>query len=540
MKKKNLRSIFMLTLMLTVTTGSFAQEIVWENNFGGSGWDYYYGVTAVSDGSVAVGYSYKSSFENGDWADVTGKGSDDAIIVKYDNSGSVVWKKNFGGSGKDCFTSVTAVSDGIVAVGHSEYTSFGNGDWTGIKNKGGIYDATIVKYDNSGNVVWKKNFGGSSPEYFKSITTVSDGIVVVGFSAEGAFGNGDWSGIIGKGGEDAIIVKYDNSGNVVWKKNFGGWDDDCYLSVTAVSDGVVAVGTSFGGLYGSFGNGDWTGVTGKGSSDAIIVKYNSSGSVVWKKNFGGMHGDRYLSVTTLSDGIVATGYSVSGSFDNGDWVGVTAKGTEDAIIVKYNNSGNVVWKQNFGGSKIDCFTSVITTSDGIVAVGNSTSSTSGDWIGSWGYGDYDAIIVKYNNSGNVVWKKRFGGSDEDYFESVTTVSNNVVVAGYSRSISYSGNGGSDAITVKYTTNSVGIIETGNETSLLVYPNPTDGEFIIEDKELTINNVEIFDIYGKKQSFSHLIFTSSNHLINLSHLSAGIYFVKICTEAGEVVKKVVKE
>ena len=63
----------------------------------------------------------------------------------------------------------------------------------------------------------------------------------------------------------------------------------------------------------------------------------------------------------------------------------------------------------------------------------------------------------------------------------------------------------------------------------------------------MNNIEIFDIYGKKcqitnlisQASNHLITSSSNHLINISHLQAGIYFVKITTAKGVITQKIVK-
>jgi len=77
-----------------------AQNVVWKKNFGGSGSDYFNAVTAAHNAIFAVGYSPSNSFGNGDWTGVSGKGSDDAIIVKYDTAGNMVWRKNFGGSGK--------------------------------------------------------------------------------------------------------------------------------------------------------------------------------------------------------------------------------------------------------------------------------------------------------------------------------------------------------------------------------------------------------------------------------------------------------
>ena len=80
------------------------------------------------------------------------------------------------------------------------------------------------------NLVWKKNFGGTDTDYFNSITNTPDGgFVAVGFSYPNSFGNGDWTGISGKGNYDATIVKYDADGNVLWQKNFGGSDVDQFL-----------------------------------------------------------------------------------------------------------------------------------------------------------------------------------------------------------------------------------------------------------------------------------------------------------------------
>ena len=86
--------------------------------------------------------------------------------------------------------------------------------------------------------------------------------------------------------------------------------------------------------------------------------------------------------------------------------------------------------------------------------------------------------------------------------------------------------------------------------LRIYPNPTTGELRIEVADQARNdviNVEIFDIYGRQMSqISHhcgLDPQPKSHIsnqIDIAHLPAGIYFVKIITEAGEVVRKVVKE
>jgi len=85
--------------------------------------------------------------------------------------------------------------------------------------------------------------------------------------------------------------------------------------------------------------------------------------------------------------------------------------------------------------------------------------------------------------------------------------------------------------------------------LRIYPNPTTGELRIStaggeqggwnNYELKIKGIEVFDIYGRALlSFASLI--SLETTINISELPTGIYFLRITTEQGEVMRKVVKE
>jgi hypothetical protein len=77
-----------------------------------------------------------------------------------------------------------------------------------------------------------------------------------------------------------------------------------------------------------------------------------------------------------------------------------------------------------------------------------------------------------------------------------------------------------------------------ENSVQVYPNPTKSQLIIDNGKWKINNVDVFDIYGRKQ-----LSTVNCPLliqIDVSHLFPGVYFVKIETGMGIVIRKFVKE
>jgi hypothetical protein len=71
-------------------------------------------------------------------------------------------------------------------------------------------------------------------------------------------------------------------------------------------------------------------------------------------------------------------------------------------------------------------------------------------------------------------------------------------------------------------------------------NPTNGELRIKSEELRVESVEVFDVYGRALLTSSNFLTFTETSVDISHLQTGIYFVRIATEQGIVVKKVIKQ
>jgi len=89
---------------------------------------------------------------------------------------------------------------------------------------------------------------------------------------------------------------------------------------------------------------------------------------------------------------------------------------------------------------------------------------------------------------------------------------------------------------------VSIIEKAETTTFKIYPNPTIGKLKIVSGELKIEEIEIFDIYGRMQMTKSRVPKTEGEeiLIDISELPVGIYFLRITSELGKVTRKVVKE
>ena len=75
------------------------------------------------------------------------------------------------------------------------------------------------------------------------------------------------------------------------------------------------------------------------------------------------------------------------------------------------------------------------------------------------------------------------------------------------------------------------------TSLFkIYPNPVDDKLYIES-ENEVKEIVVYDVYGRQQV---AVDGQQTSCINVANLNSGVYFVKVVTDNGEVVKRFVKE
>lgn len=73
----------------------------------------------------------------------------------------------------------------------------------------------------------------------------------------------------------------------------------------------------------------------------------------------------------------------------------------------------------------------------------------------------------------------------------------------------------------------------------IYPNPVKDELFIAT-EVNVEEIAIYDVYGRQTMSQQVNVTASQQVVNVAGLNSGIYFVKIVTSEGEVVKRFVKK
>jgi hypothetical protein len=458
------------------------------------------------------------------------KGNRDIFVIKLNSNGEILWKKTLGGSGYESGLYLTTTSDGSILI--ISGTSSNDGDFKGM-NKG-IWDIFVIKLSSTGEVLWKKTFGGSREDLGLSLTTTSDdGMVLTGHTQSN---DGDFEGM-GKGNWDIFVIKLSSNGEILWKKTLGGSGYEEGLSLTTTSDdGMVLAGhtQSNDGAFEGMGKGDW---------DIFVVKLNSNGEVLWKKTFGGVREDLGLSLTTTSDGrMVLAGYTQS---NDGDFEGM-GKGNWDIFVTKLNSNGEVLWKKTFGGVREDLGLSLTTTSDGGMVLTGYTQSNDGDFEGM-GKGDWDIFVVKLNSNGEVIWKKTFGGIGFESGRSITTTSDDgILITGGTSSndgdFNRMNKGGYDIFIMKldtdgYYTPSTSIDEqTSTSTPLLVTPNPlsTSSTITYTLDTSSLVRIELMNTLGQVVDvvFAGYRESGTHGLpLNVSSLTSGMYSVRMTSDFG---------
>lgn len=493
-----LRKVGGLTLLLLVFSQILLAQpqIEWQRCYGGSQFDWINSLRPTSDGGyVAIGFSRSS---NGDLT--SNQGDYDVWVVKLTNMGAISWQRSYGGTDEDRGSSIEQTSDGGYIVCSRSQSN--DGDVTGYHGGG---DCWIMKLSATGNIVWQKSLGGSDLEYPTSVRQTNDGgYIFVGTTLSN---DGDVSG--NHGLSDAWVVKLDSNGAISWQQCIGGtMHESAYAIRDAHGGGYVFVGSTS---------------TASTDSEVKVVKITDSGTVVWEQVYGGNSRDFALSVEQTTDGGYIVGAVASGTGDDIE----LAYGKEDIWILKLDSLGAISWQRVLGGSENDWVYAAEETSDGGYIIGGRTNSTNWNVTGN-PYGGDDTWILKLSDSGQIQWKDNYGGSGDDNAQTcLQTPDGGYIVAGGSSSnnIDVSGNHGSFDGWIYKLSSTVGVDMADEVSSIEVFPNPaTDYLKLRTNSELTGSAFSVYNALGKVLVSGTI--GEGETIIEMENLASGVHFVHL--------------
>lgn len=393
-------------------------ELNYIKSFGGSNDDEANDIINTSDGGFMVIGSSTSS--DGLIQNKMGLESD-IILMKFDSDKSVEWVKNYGGSKDDRGQSVVEVSGiGYALLG---YSMSNDGD---ASNNEGFHDNWVILIDSKGDIIWEKSYGFSGHDHAYNIIKTKDGnLFFNGFldvTASRGLGSTKKVGkSIKHGVGEFWCHKIDLGGNILWRKYFGGTNNDRSYDSVETSDGDFLI-------VGSSESKDIDISSPKGSYDIWVIKLSSNGDLLWERSYGGSKYETANSIIQSADKKI----HILGSTLSNDKNISFQMGSSDFWLLTIDSDGNLLSEQTFGGSNFDKGKKIeIDSKDNLWLTGYSRSI---DFDFSFNNGKNDAVLIQLSK--NRILKEVFeiGAEGEDIANSLIHFNENeIIVAGYSDS-----------------------------------------------------------------------------------------------------------
>lgn len=243
------------------------------------------------------------------------------ITARYNSAGEEIWLR-----GLDLDTSTSGAGEyGYRIAVDSSGNVYVAGDIVARPAAGTTMRMFVIKYDADGKLEWSRvqpNRSGADTKLGETTAIAVDAggnIIVAGQGASPT------------NGFDYLIYKYRPNGDLAWQKSHNG--------PAAMIDRLHALAIDdTGNIY----------VTGtialsENNLDPMTIKYDTAGTVVWKKQFINPKIEVMKSVQV--DG-------VGNVYVNGYTAGTGNDTTTRVFTIKYNAVGDTLWTQRWRGAKV--------------------------------------------------------------------------------------------------------------------------------------------------------------------------------------------
>jgi len=364
-----------------------------------------------TDGAWAVTTDSSGNIYLGDHETVPGPWSDD-YVYKFTPEGGELWKTRWGGPWNEQAFILAAHEDRIYMGGRTDKQ---------LASSSG--DMAVVSFDiSTGDVVWQfvwdQGFG------YEEV----DGLVVnEGYIYVAGWTTGETSQ------NDLALLKLDLNGKLVWNATWGTstWDEANGQIVVDSQNIYVAGRYNAPNMF--FGG------------DALVAAFDkTTGAYKWHKTWGGSMTDDALGMIGDLPYLYVAG--MTGSFGQGIQI----------YLSKYDTAGNLIWNRIWGGNGGETSRTVAMGEDQRIYVGGRTDS--------YGDGQNDIVLLKYDQDGNLEWYKTWGGAGVDETHALAVSGSYVYIAGETSS---HGAGKQDSLLLKVDTNGENVIPEFMSTPIIL-------------------------------------------------------------------------
>jgi gliding motility-associated-like protein len=294
---------------------------------------------------------------------------------------SLRFHATFGGSGDDIGYDIEIESDTNIFIVGSIYNQSNNS-----------FDGFLSRLNKSGDIIWNVNIGNRYTDLIYSVKVDSKLNSYITASVYPDNNSSD---------KMMYIAKFNANGNLSWEKFFSGSSVE-YMRNIVISKfdnrylyfmGPV-VSNSFGG------------------EDVMIVKIDTSGTIIWTRNFGTSgYTERPESITEDNSGnIYIAGYqAVLGRF-----------------LMKINSSGNLIFSNGYLASSEKAYLFSVYHYKNHIYTSGYSETTSGTI-------NRELCITKHRLNGVLLWAKKYPATSTSTFvsQTKTIVDNDKIITSWS-------------------------------------------------------------------------------------------------------------
>ena len=486
-------------------------------------------------------------FQGSSFGSLNNLGSEDGFISKYNQQGQLVWVKQLAGSSADRINGITIGSDNeIYIVGEFRGTVRYNSDSLVSFDQ---LDVLVAKIDSAGHFQWATSATGWGYESAYDISLSPNGNLLVTGYYENNLDFGSFS-LLANNLRDVFIMALDQQGNPLWLESLSGPSVEYGRSIaTDTSNNIYLTGVFRDFLYPNGGT-----LSGFGSYDAFLAKYDPTGQLLWIKAMGGPSADEGYSVNVdpKQDIVLVGWYDRSMLIDT-----LTLNGSkeEDGFAAKFSPNGDLIWGLPLAGSFDERVYAVdFDANNDIYLLGtvDSLLVIDGDSLTNRHLNrPTDIFVIKLDEEANYQWGQTLGHYYNDFcYDLVVQDPTTLYIVGSFQDTSIFINDtlisqvGYDIFLGKFNVDTtVSVRQIPNHslsevTHIKLYPNPAvKGKSMLEYTLIKETDVviSVYDILGQELSKN----TLKNQALGVhqakiqlpSSATSAIYFVRLETENG---------